>query len=197
MALLVALLIVREAWQITRRSVGDLLDESIPEQERELVMRAIARHGASFHSLRSRKSGATRTIDLHLDVSPRAPVDQVHELCDRIEEDIRRDLPGAQVLIHPEPDSSQDRAREACDLVTGLLEEECPWHRGYSHLCCHEHSGEVHVSLHLRLPRSLSLPEAHQLIEELSGLLRQRAPWTRLYCQPLPVEESQGEPPRA
>ncbi len=187
-ALLVALLIIREAWHITRRSVGVLLDESIPEEERNLVMETITRHGATFHSLRSRKSGATRTIDLHLDVSPKAPVEQVHELCDRIEEDIQRDLPGTQVLIHPEPDSKQDLAREASAVVEQLLEEEQAQHLGYSELHAHEHRGEIHISLHLRMRADLSLREANLIVEELTRKLQQHTPQIKLYIQLIPGE---------
>jgi len=108
-ALVVAMLILREAWQITRRSVGDLLDESLPEEERRLVEDVIRGEGMDFHSLRSRKSGAVRNIDLHLEVNPQDTVARVHETCDRLEQKIQQVLPGAHVLIHPEPINKPDK----------------------------------------------------------------------------------------
>jgi cation diffusion facilitator family transporter len=102
-ALAVALLIIWEAWVITRRSVGVLLDEALPEEDVAVLREEVAAQGVTFHALRTRKLGSTRTFDLHLDVDPRSTIAAVHAVCDRIKEGVRRRLPGSQVLIHPEP----------------------------------------------------------------------------------------------
>jgi cation diffusion facilitator family transporter len=107
-ALAVALLIVWEAWVITRRSVGVLLDEGLPEEDVAVLREVVGKEGATFHTLRTRRSGSTRTFDLHLDVNPEDTIGAVHALCDRIKEGVRRRLPNSQVLIHPEPTSTRD-----------------------------------------------------------------------------------------
>lgn len=105
-ALLVAGLIVRTAWEITRRSFLDLLDRGLPAEERRLVARVIQQHGdrlVGFHEVRTRKAGGERHVDLHLVVAARATVEEAHALCDHLERDLHRALGRCTLNIHTEP----------------------------------------------------------------------------------------------
>jgi divalent metal cation (Fe/Co/Zn/Cd) transporter len=55
------------------------------------------------HDLRTRRSGAIRHIDCHLNVCQAMTVQRSHEVCDQIEERIMRLFPRASVNIHVEP----------------------------------------------------------------------------------------------
>lgn len=121
-ALLVAALILRAAWDLLRRSLEGLLDRPLPGEEDEAIREILSSHHEGFlefHELRHRRAGPERHIDLHLVVSPEARVDSVHELCDSIEDEIRLRLPRAKVLIHVEPCSREDcprcKARTKCE----------------------------------------------------------------------------------
>nr|HOX22860.1 cation diffusion facilitator family transporter [Elusimicrobiales bacterium] len=62
-AILVALLIVKAAWQLSADSVRDLLDQSLPPEEEKLIKSKLAELRPqlySFKNLRTRKSGKTR-----------------------------------------------------------------------------------------------------------------------------------------
>ncbi len=110
-AIAVALLIVRAAWQLTLQAWRDLLDANIPADERAWLLDYLhhlardvdspAIHG--FHKLRTRKSGNTRFVEFHLFVTPDMSVDEGHRVTHLIAAEIRRRLPGADVLIHMEP----------------------------------------------------------------------------------------------
>lgn len=119
-ALGVAVMIVRAAYDLTRRSFGGLVDRPLPEQEDRTIREILGRHDAGFvefHELRHRKAGSERHIDLHLVVARGTTVGEVHSLCDRIEEEIQGALPRAKVLIHVEPcseDCPSCRARASC-----------------------------------------------------------------------------------
>ena len=67
---------------------------------------------SGYHGLRTRRSGRERYIDLHLVVDPRKRLGEVHSLCDRIEEEVGRELSGAVVTIHAEPDDGRDLGPE-------------------------------------------------------------------------------------
>ncbi|MDP6782800.1 MAG: cation diffusion facilitator family transporter [Dehalococcoidia bacterium] len=102
----VAGLIVKAAWDVTRRSWAGLLDERLPADEESIIAVAIMEHGremVGFHELRTRKSGNMRYIDLHLVLDKRATLEQAHNLCDHLEVDISTRLPNAVVNIHCEP----------------------------------------------------------------------------------------------
>lgn len=110
-AILVALAIFHAAWDITQRSFAHLTDSILPPAEHRLIESLIAEHYPQFvnyHSLRSRRAGAERHIDLHLVVPPDTHVSDAHQLCDHLEEDIRGALPNVSVLIHVEPEGLED-----------------------------------------------------------------------------------------
>ena len=105
-ALLVALNIVRMGVQLMRRSALGLLDTAIPGQDRAAVMRildAYAAEGAQYHALRTRQAGTRRFVSVHVLVPGAWTVQRGHELLERMEEEIRRDVPDATVFTHLEP----------------------------------------------------------------------------------------------
>jgi cation diffusion facilitator family transporter len=110
-ALLVAIVIVRTAFQTLWKSLSGLMDTRLPEAEEEIIRLCITEHNdrvVGFHQLRTRKSGSQRHIDLHLIVPREASVDEAHEICDRLEENIERRLQGVDMTIHIEPCTIED-----------------------------------------------------------------------------------------
>ncbi len=102
----VAGLIVKAAWDVTRKSWMGLLDERLPAEEEGIIAAAILEHGremVGFHQLRTRKSGNVRYIDLHLVLEKEVTLEQAHKLCDHLEGDIKTRLPGSALNIHCEP----------------------------------------------------------------------------------------------
>ncbi|WP_206812607.1 cation diffusion facilitator family transporter [Paradesulfitobacterium ferrireducens] len=105
-AIVVAVLIIRAAIRLTQEAFLPLVDASLPAEETEIIASIINKHGhefVEFHKLRTRKAGAERHIDLHLVVPKDTSVAQVHDLCNRIENEIKGELHEAHVLIHSEP----------------------------------------------------------------------------------------------
>ena len=102
----VALLILRAAWNITCKSVRGLIDVRLPEAEEDIITASIMEHVgelAGFHELRTRKSGSQRYIELHLVMPKKLTLEEAHRLCDHLEADIRSKLPEGVVTIHCEP----------------------------------------------------------------------------------------------
>jgi len=98
-------------WMI-RGSLGEIMDVRLPEEDERQINQSIFAHQPEvrgFHDLRTRRSGRQRYIELHLLVNPARTIQEVHDLCDQIEADIEKRLPGAIVTIHPEPDDGRDR----------------------------------------------------------------------------------------
>lgn len=112
MAVAVGLHIVHTGVGLLRRSFGGLMDESLPTEDVALIEAEVGRllpAGASFHDLRTRKSGARRFIDFHLLVPGETSVDEAHALCDRIEAALEHALPNTAVTIHVEPLETHER----------------------------------------------------------------------------------------
>jgi len=105
-ALLVSLLILRAAFNVGRMAFGGLVDVRLPKEEEDLLMGLISEHTGQVvgvHQVRTRRSGSQRHIDLHLVMPRGASVEEAHEMCDHLEQDIQAKLPNANVTIHVEP----------------------------------------------------------------------------------------------
>jgi cation diffusion facilitator family transporter len=107
----VALLIIRAAWHLTVQAGRDLIDTNLPADEKTWIRQYLHDLKTStdkpntfgYHRLRTRKSGHTRFVEFHLFVSPDMSVQESHRITQIVKADIRRQLPGADVLIHIEP----------------------------------------------------------------------------------------------
>lgn len=109
-AIAVALLIIKAAYNLTKEAFMPLVDTTLPEEEYLAITNILEVHAHNFiefHQLRTRKSGSERYIDLHLVVPSQEPVKKVHDLCDHLEEEINKQLPRTHVLIHFEPCSER------------------------------------------------------------------------------------------
>lgn len=111
-AIAVALLIIKAAYDLTLKAVIPLLDVALPPDEEDAISNAIVQISSEgivgFHQLRTRKAGSERYVDMHLVVPRYLSIAQVHNLCDRIEQEIADRLPYVHVLVHAEPCEDED-----------------------------------------------------------------------------------------
>ncbi len=122
-AILVALLIIKTAYDITKKSFGGLIDVRLPKAEEAAILATIKEHTsqlAGFHEVRTRKSGSHRFIDFHLMLPKNTSVEDAHKMCDHLEEDLKHRLPNSNVIIHVEPcDVECDQCKvSSCSLRT-------------------------------------------------------------------------------
>ncbi len=109
-ALVVAGAIVTAGIRIIRRSSGVLVDEALPDEEMDRIEAAIAAartpEVAGYHKLRARRAGSRRYIDLHVQYRSGTSLERAHELAHPMRDAIEAEIPGAEVLIHAEPETS-------------------------------------------------------------------------------------------
>jgi cation diffusion facilitator family transporter len=111
-ALLVATAIVRAGVRLLMGSSRVLVDEALPGPERAAIHAEVVAFGdrgvVGYHKLRTRRAGARRYVDLHLQFEAGTTLEQAHEIAHLIQDAIAARLDGADVLIHLEP---ADRVR--------------------------------------------------------------------------------------
>lgn len=110
MALIVAGHILYQGWQVISHSVDGLMDRAVTADEEAAIKAAIAANGGGslgVHDLKTRQAGTVIFVDFHLVVPERMPVGDAHDICDRMEDAIRRVHPGARIAIHVEPESEK------------------------------------------------------------------------------------------
>jgi cation diffusion facilitator family transporter len=122
----VAVYILKVAIDTIRKPVSGLLDEKLPPPEEasiEAILGKYSREVAGFHALRTRCAGSQVYIDRHLVMAREITLEQSHQVCDQIEDEIRQTLEGASVVIHAEP---CDGECEQCSAICSqrLLDEK-------------------------------------------------------------------------
>ena len=107
LALLVGLTVLWSGWELVKESVGGLMDEAVSADVLDKIRLQISEQGEGAleaHDLRTRTAGRSTFIDFHLVVPGTMSVEAAHEICDRIEAAISKDVPGAHITIHVEPE---------------------------------------------------------------------------------------------
>jgi cation diffusion facilitator family transporter len=111
-ALAVAASIVVTGVRLLSRSSRVLVDESLPIAEVAQIRDAIQTFGSrgvvGYHELRTRRAGARRYVDLHIQFRSGTSLEDAHRTAHELQQEIASRLAGADVLIHLEP---QDRVR--------------------------------------------------------------------------------------
>ncbi|HEX7511264.1 MAG TPA: cation diffusion facilitator family transporter, partial [Chitinivibrionales bacterium] len=108
-AIVVALMIGKASVDLTKKSIRDLTDQSLPDEEIQTIKRILAGYGEviGYHKLRTRKSGDQREIDIHITMEKSTTLESAHRLCYKIELAIKASLPGSYITLHVEPDHSK------------------------------------------------------------------------------------------
>ncbi len=102
----VAGLIVKAAWELTSEAVTYLLDASLPVEEEKAITEIIDRMNPqvlNFHNFKTRKAGSERFVEFHLVVNKDLSVKKAHDICDDITTKIKMQFPKTEVMIHTEP----------------------------------------------------------------------------------------------
>ncbi len=119
-AIVVALMIIKAAWDLTKTAFFHILDVRLPTDEEAVIHDVMAGHAHKFleyHKLRTRKSGHTRHIDMHLVVPKRMSVELGHNLSHIITDEIGARLPYSHILVHIEP---CERECDGCDICQSI-----------------------------------------------------------------------------
>ncbi|HEX9078258.1 MAG TPA: cation diffusion facilitator family transporter [Desulfuromonadaceae bacterium] len=118
-AIVVALMIIKAAWDLTRSAFFHILDVRLPDDEEARIHDVMGHYTGryiEYHKLRTRKAGHIRHIDMHLVVPKQMTVEQGHALSHEIAAEIQRSLPYSHILVHIEP----------CEGECPVCAEECP-----------------------------------------------------------------------
>ncbi|MGE4508097.1 MAG: cation diffusion facilitator family transporter [Eubacteriaceae bacterium] len=113
-AIMVALLIIKEAWHLTTGAFNFLIDVKLSDEEEAQVIEVIEAHRESFiecHKLKTRKAGNSKHIDFHITVPEEMSVGEAHCIIGMIKKDMNEIVQNTRISIHIEPNS---------DVMVGL-----------------------------------------------------------------------------
>jgi len=104
-ALLIGLYIFKCAAEIGYESIQLLLDRELPKEEQERIreLAAVTEGVIEVHDVRTRQSGQTKFIQLHLVMDGHLSLFEAHQLSDKVETVLRQSFPNADIIIHQDP----------------------------------------------------------------------------------------------
>ena len=112
--------VLYSAVQIGREAVHLLMDRELPEdQRRHIVELAAAVPGVrGVHGLRTRQSGQSAIVQLHLELDDDMPLAGAHRVASDAEAAIRTGFPDADITIHQDPASLGAESEDIADPDT-------------------------------------------------------------------------------
>jgi divalent metal cation (Fe/Co/Zn/Cd) transporter len=199
-ALAVAGLVVWVSMKLGKKSVIDLLDR-IPDDLHDKVARAAGGVAGveSVSKVRMRRSGPTVFADVTLCVGEAISFERAHEIADEAGDAVRRVVPEADVVVHAEPLALNNH-----DITTQVRVLAARRGLGAHAIRLYEDTGEGDagqrwLELHLEMPESLTLEEAHRQATAFESDVRTSVPgMTRIVSHLEPLGDNtaivQAEP---
>ena len=175
-ALVVAGIILRVTWRLARQTVDSLLDATPPEV-REQVSRELVHDLAEIEGvlsvgrIRVRRSGSNYFVDLTLSLPRNLTFQRSEQITFAATAAVQRLLPGADVVIHTVPtatlgESVFDRIRAVAARSNLAIHD----------VSVQQYDGALHVELHLEVPETMSLRDAHDIATSLEAEMQIEVP---------------------
>lgn len=106
-AILVALFILKTGFSISKETLYNLLDGSLPSEDLTEIEEIINNYKTclGFSSVKGRRSGPAKDIEITLLFPKDMTIEKCHSICDEIEDLIRNKLGSCTIIIHAEPEN--------------------------------------------------------------------------------------------
>ncbi len=172
-ALLVAVLVLLAAGRLIRQNVDVLMDLD-PAGAHAAVQQAIEelQPAVELRRLRMRRAAGRHFADVVIGVPPAEAVEQGHAAANAVEQAVEATVPGTDVVVHVEPQDSDAALRERAHAAALRV----PRVREIHNIAILEVENRIEVSLHLKLPGSLSLDEAHDIASQVEVAIQAELP---------------------
>jgi ferrous-iron efflux pump FieF len=101
----VGIWIIWSASRLARLALTQLMDQELPDREREKIREIALSHPdvSATHDLRTRVAGPTAFIQIHIEMDGAMSLTRAHEISDEVEAKLRAAYPNADVIIHQDP----------------------------------------------------------------------------------------------
>jgi divalent metal cation (Fe/Co/Zn/Cd) transporter len=166
-ALIVSAIVVWVGLRLGKATIDALADRAPPGMAARVRAAAGEVEGVlGAERIRLRRVGNKLFIDLTVAVDRTLPFARAHDVADAVEERVRREVPGADVVVHVEPVTTpSESAAERVHFVA----RQCgvPVHD----VRVRQVGDRFEVDLHVELDPSLNLADAHGIATELEQAL--------------------------
>jgi ferrous-iron efflux pump FieF len=108
--IVIGLWIIYGAWHVARKALVQLMDQELPDAERARIRTIAQAHPevTAVHDLRTRASGPTAFIQVHLEMDGGMTLAQAHRVADEVEAALLKAFPHSEVMIHQDPSGIEE-----------------------------------------------------------------------------------------
>ena len=102
----IAVFLLVNAMRIAYGAIGSLMDQEMPKAERDNIIAIVRKNPAikNIHELRTRTSGVQSFIQMHVVLDKSLTLLEAHRISDDVEDALLAVYPGADVIIHQDPE---------------------------------------------------------------------------------------------
>ncbi len=107
-----AILLGRIAYPILKKALKDIAHNEAPEEFQQVIVNivmSVDERIKGIHLLRSREFGPYLFVDFHMKVAELLSLKEAHKIGDKVETEIKKIFPNADVFIHLDPESEPDQ----------------------------------------------------------------------------------------
>jgi len=173
LAVVIAVLIAKIGIDIIRESSMTLLDgAAVAISEIERIVMGV-RDVQACHDIRSRGHGDAIYVDLHVKVAPQMSTVQSHAVAHDVQDRLHAEIPSVRdVVVHVEPEGSP--GKQSAALIPALRSLAEGLGIGIHSITARWVEGTYHAEAHVAVDGSLSLAEAHTLVNRLEEEAKER-----------------------
>ena len=104
-AIVVALIILKAGFSISKETLNNLLDGSLPNEDIQTIENVLKNNKVikGYKNIKGRKAGQYKEIELTIFFNPDMKISCCHNICDQIENEVKSKLGNVTITIHAEP----------------------------------------------------------------------------------------------
>jgi len=111
-ALGVSAIVIYVSVELGIRTIQGLLDSPPDGMDRQVIGIIQSIDGVkNVHKVRIRMSGPSLFADVHIRLNPRMTVEKAHEITEKIQKNVRAELPNLEVTVHVEPEKAKESSK--------------------------------------------------------------------------------------
>lgn len=178
MGCLVAVMVFLAGISVTRDTIEPLLGEAVPEDlYKEICEKICSYEGIEgTHDLIVHSYGPTRRMaSVHAEIKNSLSIENAHEIVDRIEQDVLRDL-NIFLVIHMDPiDTDNEAVQSTRKIISDTVKEKDPSASIHDFRMV-SGTDQINLIFDLVLPYSYKKEECRRFTEELEDVLKRSDP---------------------
>jgi ferrous-iron efflux pump FieF len=115
----IGIFILYSAWEIVQHAMDDLMDRELSNEERQQITDIVLAHpeARGMHDLRTRKSGITYFIQLHLELDANLLLKAAHKIADEVEASLLTAFPNSEIIIHEDPEGLVEEMPDFAEVI--------------------------------------------------------------------------------